>query len=311
MDIKNWLDHLESVGPIEVTLPHDYADELLRLAVPHEDINGVIASAPRPGTDTWGLLQRSVNSLVSTMGDLDGPTVAFPTTLPDELGPYFYTHVFAATAPFTRAYHRERGIPADVSWATLADMGRHMAVHRRRYGTAGVHAPWWHSHAYRGTLYDLGRLQFERVRPPERTVAAIHAAGVSHEPGDLALSVHIPDFRGPFTPEACDAAFARAREFFPTYFPEQRHDIAVCDSWLLDEQLAAYLPADSNIVHFQRRFAQDHKRDDDDGGVISFVYGRELPVDEMPRRTTLERAVADHLRAGGTWHGTHGWFSLK
>lgn len=291
---------------MNIRLPHDYPDELLRLAVPHEDVDGVLASAPKPGTEAWDLLERCVTALVSTMGDPE----ADPGSLPDPPGPYFFTHVYAATAPFTRAYHRERGIPADVSWASLADLGRHMAIHRRRYGTGGVHAPWWHRLAYRGLLFDLGRLQFERVRLRERTARAVRDAGVEFGQDDLALSVHIPSFRGPFTPEACDAAFARARAFFPEHFPESRHDVAVCDSWLLDDQLAEYLPADSNIVRFQRRFHQEFKREQD-GGVIEFVFGRTLPVDELPRRTTLERAVGDHLRAGRTWHGTVGWLSLK
>lgn len=319
MDIKHllrtepeWLAHLESVGPIDVRLPHvhDLPDELLRLAVPHEDVNGVTASMPQPGTGEWWLLERAANALVSAMGDVDNDAPMLPSKLPAELGPYFYVHLFVAVAPFVRAYHRERGISDEVSRATLADLGRHMAVHRRKYGTPGVHAPWWHTLGFRGLLYDLGRLQFERAGLGGRFADSMREAGLPYEKGDRVLSVHIPDFRGPFTPQACDAAIERAREFFPRHFPDEPTDLAVCVSWLLDGQLADYLPAESNIIAFQRRFTESHHYDED-GGVIGFVYGQDLPAGELPRRTTLERAVADHLAAGRTWHATGGWFSLK
>ena len=29
-----------------------------------------------------------------------------------------------------------------------------------------------------------------------------------------------------------------------------------------------------------------------------------------PQRSTLERAIVDHLRSGGHWHLGHGWFEL-
>ncbi|WP_336209195.1 acyltransferase domain-containing protein [Nonomuraea sp. LPB2021202275-12-8] len=301
-----WLEHLERIGPQEVVLPPDLAGELLRLTVPHEDVGGVLAGVPRPGSEAWWLLERCVGSLVSTMGELDDPP-PFPP-LPASADPYFYVYVFLAAAPHVRAYHRRLGVADEVSRRTLADLGRNMAVHRRKHGTGGVDAPVWLTLHFRGLNYDLGRLQFQRARIGTRTHEAVTAAGVSCEPGDPVLSVHIPDFLGPLTPAACDAAFARAREFFPRHFPREDPRVAVCHSWLLDDQLAEYLPEDSNIIRFQRRFRQIYKAEGD-GGVISFVFGAERA--ELPRGTTLERAIGDHLRAGRSWHGTAGWLLLR
>ncbi|WP_197093753.1 acyltransferase domain-containing protein [Nonomuraea sp. SBT364] len=296
------LDHLESVGPIEITLPPDPVAELLRLAVPHEDVAGVLAARPRPGTEAWWLLERCVHTLVSAMGELDDPP-QFPE-LPD---PYFYVYVYLAAAPHVRAYHRSRGIPDDVASRTLADLGRNMAVHRKRHGAGGLNAPFWLMLHFRGLIYDLGRLQFQRAGLGTRTAEAIRAEGLPCEPGEPVLSVHIPDFLGPMTPAACDAAFDRAAEFFPRYFPEEKPRYAVCHSWLLDDQLAGYLPEESNIIRFQRRFRQAY-RHENDGGIVAFVFGADGP--DLPRRTNLERAVGDHLRAGRTWHLTSGWTTL-
>jgi len=49
----------------------------------------------------------------------------------------------------------------------------------------------------------------------------------------------------------------------------------------------------------------------DDTAPIGFVFGDpDLPLDGLPRRNGVERAVADHLRGGGHWYGGRGWFPL-
>jgi hypothetical protein len=45
--------------------------------------------------------------------------------------------------------------------------------------------------------------------------------------------------------------------------------------------------------------------------VLGFVFGAEgADPARLPRRTRLERAVADHLAAGGTWYGRLGWLPV-
>lgn len=44
---------------------------------------------------------------------------------------------------------------------------------------------------------------------------------------------------------------------------------------------------------------------------VRFVFGDpDLPPAGLPRRTSVERAVGDHLRAGGHWYVEHGWLRL-
>jgi hypothetical protein len=85
---------------------------------------------------------------------------------------------------------------------------------------------------------------------------------------------------------------------------------ALCHSWLLDRQLRRYLPADSHIIRFQDRFRTAREDcEPADTEPVQFVFGDPgLPVAELPRRTSVERAVGDHLRAGGHWYIGHGWF---
>ncbi|WP_348541710.1 acyltransferase domain-containing protein, partial [Streptomyces sp. MZ04] len=294
----------------------DLAEVLLDLAVGHEDINGLVELRGRlvEDPDARWLLDRCVEALVRDMGRPGaGPRIP---VLPEELGEpgrCFFVFVYVAARPRVRAYHRGRGIPDDVSRRTLADLGRHLAVHRRAHGGRGLVVPGWNSLHFRGELYQLGRLQFQRAVLGARMGSVTSAAGHAAGPGDPCLNLHITDFRGPLTPEACDRSLALAREFFARHFPEERYETAVCHSWLLDPQLKRYLPPEANIVHFQERFrvARGYEEEPDDDAPIAFVFGdRGLPVAELPRRTRVERAVGDHLRAGGHWYGGHGWFPL-
>lgn len=317
---KAWIAQLDAIGepPFEVMLPpaDDLAPLLIDLAVPHEDIDDLIRlrRGLEEQEDVWWLLRRCVHVLVRAMGDLDEPQ-AFPL-LPDELDfmrRWFFIYVFIAAMPHARSYHDAHGISEYVSRHTFADLGRNMAVHRRWYGKGGFGVPFWLMRHTRGILYQLGRLQFERVKIEEPIKGAIAASGADLPPDALALSVHIPEFSGPMSPGACDASFTWAREFFPRHFPDEHYSVAICDSWLLDPQLAEYLPETSNIMRFQRRFHlvppnEEHVYDD---GTVKFVFG-EIGADPatLPQRTTLERAVAGHILNGGHWHGGEGWFLL-
>ena len=96
--------------------------------------------------------------------------------------------------------------------------------------------------------------------------------------------------------------------FVERHFREHDFRVATCTSWLLDEQLADYLPADSNIVRFQRRFTVVDGATDDGRDILRFVFDR-VPksIDELPQRTALERAIVSHLRGGGHWKTRTGW----
>jgi hypothetical protein len=307
--------------------PAERAALLGRLAVPALDADEILASWPDPDkTDVWRLVDRLRSRIVEPMGNPAAPPVPFrpPRAEADADAWRRWLPVLAylAALPDVRAYHRERAIPDEISWATLADLGRHVAIERRATGAGGLDAPWWLSFAFRGVLYELGRLQFARSRitpgthwpgplfwqPPDETDA--QAAGLAA--GDHALQVHIPDGGG-LSPAACDASFADAATFFPRHFPDEPVRIAICTSWLLDPQLAEYLPAESNIVPFQRRFQLVPGEADGDASVLEFVFRRPRGVDleRLPQRTTLERAVVAHLRAGRQWAVRTGWLELS
>ena len=290
-----WLAELDRVGPPDTTLTpasmEDTACLLDRLGFATEDAADALATRIQPGEhpELWWLLERCHHAVVRGLGP-DAPRWTIPR-LPDELGPhgrFFQLHVLLSGVEPLREWHTQRGIPDDVSWATLRDLARGVAIHRATYGYAGLDKAFWLAHHFHGELYELGRLQFEL------------RAG--------ALGLHIPA-TGPLTPQACDASLAAANVFVERFFPDPDRRRVVCTSWLLDEQLADYLPADANIVRFQRRFTLNQDVIVDDLEPLRFIF-RKIPTDlaELPRDSTLQRALLDHLQRGGHWRIRTGWF---
>lgn len=311
-----WLEELQEIGapvrPVELPAPKDTRALLERLRVTGDQASEALEVMPSEGSDPalWWVIERCYRVIVRDIGGY-GYLRAWPRLPPDlgARGRYAYLWVFLAALPDVRRFHRERGIPDDVAWATLADLGQNMWIHERVHGEGGVGAQNWLTLHFRGAIYQLGRLQFNRSRI-NYDPAVIEERGAPFRHGDPALGVHIPE-HGPMTPEACDASFALARDFFARHFPEHGARVATCGSWLLDEQLAEYLPADSNIIKFQRRFHLMPGGWDSDDSIVQFVFRRvNAALDELPQRTTLERAIVQHLRAGRHWLARSGWVEL-
>jgi len=91
-------------------------------------------------------------------------------------------------------------------------------------------------------------------------------------------------------------------------FPRRTCRLGLCHSWLLDKQLGEYRPATSNIIRFQERFRPAYTPEGNNRPTLEFVFRTpDRPLDELPQRTTLERAVVQHVRDGRQWHGGVGW----
>jgi hypothetical protein len=277
-----------------------------RLAIDEQDRREILAAWPSPETDpaTWRSLGGTYDALVSDLGGselLDLPRPAVESTL---LGRYFFVYVYLAALADVRRFHTRRRISDEISWATLSDLGRNLKRDRLLLGDGGLRTSRWLTLHFRGSIYQLGRLQFNRMN-----ARAAHVAD-SFRDGEPTLGIHIPE-SGPLTPEACDDSFAQARRFFPRHFPETPTRIATCTSWLLDPQLDDYLAPDSNIVRFGRRFTLVGDGYDGDADVLRFVFHRiGSKIDDLPQRTTLERAIVAHLRAGKHWRNRTGWLAL-
>jgi hypothetical protein len=274
-----------SVVRLTIVLPDDRsAAELLeRLGVEPVDRDAVLAARPDPIS-----VEPMYREMLDTMGE------------PPEWGGwpansdrFLYVWLCLAVVPHVRSYHLSRGVPDDISWASLAHLGAELRTSRLITGAPGLDAAWDLPRIFRGTGYRLGRLSFER--------------------GGSELNTHIPGDAGPLDSGSVDDAFSQARVFFPRHFPETVAGFC-CHSWLMDDQLAAYLPATSNILAFQRRFGVFDDVERADWAPLEHVFHRRFPgpdvpaalLDELPQDTVLQRAIVTHLRNGGHWYNRTG-----
>jgi hypothetical protein len=303
-----WLDRFVTPTVSRgLSLPDDSdAKQVLeRLGVDEIDRAACLAARPDPGLhpEHWWIGGRVYLDLLAKMGcspATDG-YMGWPGLLASvgPVGRYLYVWVFLAALPDVRHFHLERGIPDDVSWQTLAQLGGELAQRRRVHRIGGLMATWTQPLVFRGATYRLGRHVFDRGRG--------------------GLNVHVPEGES-LDPEASLASFDRARRFFPRHFPEEPITEFGCHSWLLDDQWARYLSDDSNIIRFQQRFTlvEEQAPELADLDILELVFHRALDrgetllevLDELPQTTTLQRAYVAHLRGGEHWLTRTGVFPV-
>ena len=206
------------------------------------------------------------------------------------------------TIPDLAAFHRSRGVPEEVTAATLRELGQQVWVHRLTFGTFGLHTYGWLVWTWSGSLYWLGRLQFNL----ERLAVADPGAGAG-----WVVSTHIPR-SGPLDPESVQESLARAATFFPQHFPDRPVQDFWCSSWLLAPELADALDSGSNMARFQRRWHLygEPMPGDEDALFFTFAHRGEVDLDALPQQTSLQRAIVGRLRAGGHWTSRQGRLPL-
>ncbi len=112
--------------------------------------------------------------------------------------------------------------------------------------------------------------------------------------GDVVLDLHIPGDM-PLTLDAIRDALGRSESFFDHFYPGEPFKAWVCDSWLFSPQIRDMLPAESNIVRWQR---EGYLLPNDSGpeDFLNFVFGASsIDPASAPRDTRLQRAALDHI----------------
>lgn len=115
--------------------------------------------------------------------------------------------------------------------------------------------------------------------------------------GDTILDIHIPR-KDRFSVEACRDSLYQAFEFFNHQFPEQPFKALFCHTWFFTIQLQQILPAESNIIRFQREFYL-YPFPGSLGFLWGFVFGDgKTNLAIVPRDTSLRRSVLDWIENG-------------
>jgi hypothetical protein len=292
-------------------LPEDAEELMAYCGVAPADRKEMLAARPDPERDPewWAVTSALAGEIARDMDQPLPPTGfhSWPAVPPDTspVGLFAEAWALLASVPRLRELHARRGVPESVTVTTVSALGGVMATHRHLFGRAGVGwMPLWSPPLrFRGTDFEIGRHAFTRTQ-----------LGMGDGVSGYVLSLHIPP-SGRLDAQASAESIATAVESFKRWYPEEPVGAFVCHSWLLDPQLAEYLPSESNIIRFQSRFdLLPHLPPEDpaEGDRELMRLGLQIAVPDhplteedlaaIPRDTTLRRAFVDHLRAGRHWH---------
>lgn len=195
----------------------------------------------------------------------------------------------------TYAFYQEKGIPDDVFYATMKNFaGACIGCYNRtgHYGIVQVTFRAWYRRHLDGTLFRLGRLEFDITGSEYDFVLDGHTI----KKGDTCIYVHIPGGT-PLDEEECDAAYDTARKFFKEYF-QINPVVFYSSSWLLHPWMQEVLPESSRIIKFQKRF-QLVDIVQDEPVIRRWLFDRsEAPYDELPVTTSLHKAALFRLKNG-------------
>lgn len=179
-------------------------------------------------------------------------------------------------------WYQEKGISETIYFDTMRCFTRFIEECRQITGQYAFDREWWAVRQISGILFRIGELEYEMVK----------------EGLEPAISIHIPS-DSVFTPQRCDRSLEKARAFFAKYFPEYDGKDYVCWSWLLAPELENLLPPDSNIIAFQHRFLIQ-ELDYSDTEYIQWVFKtKNLPLENLPEDTALQKKMKQHLLNGG------------
>ena len=180
------------------------------------------------------------------------------------------------------AKYEELGISEQVFIATMKFFPRFVQDHKDKHGSYRFVWAWWAVRQLSMMEYRIGELEYEMRIEDDRRLIHIHI------PADADLST-----------DKLRKSYLEAVDFFKMYYPAYDGADMVCSSWLLAPSLKAVLPENSKILRFQQLFDIDEV-EEDSLNFMDWVYGsKDIPLEELPEGTTLQRNLKPYLRNNG------------
>ena len=200
---------------------------------------------------------------------------------PDEDGLKMLTCQLYATCNTYEKY-KDLGILDEVYVETMKFFSRFLYSHNEIYGEYKYVWDWWAVRQISMQEFRISDLEYE----------------MTIQEGKKLISIHIPSDAN-MTSINLRKSYLDARDFFAKYYPEFAKVDMICGSWLLTPALKKILPDSSKIIQFQNSFELT-SQEDDSPGFLDWVYGRrDIPFENLPEETSLQRKLKSYLLNGG------------
>lgn len=181
--------------------------------------------------------------------------------------------------------YMEKGIPQEIFYATMGFIPRFLNSHMQAWGEYAFTWAWWMPRQISMNEFRIGEFEYEFF----------------DDNGIKKMWIHIPS-----DAKIAESDISAVYPFLEKYYPEYEGEQIVCDSWLLSPALKELLPATSNIIAFQNQFRVT-RTDWDSPWFMGWIWSRsDMPIEELPENTSLQRNVKKHLMAGGKIGSAYG-----
>lgn len=201
---------------------------------------------------------------------------------------------------------REDYLRRDISNAIYIDSMRDIKVwsvtcyeNRRHWG---LYQYSWVRNFFYCSILRLGRLEFHQITYGGATFVC---GDTTVQTGDRVINIHIPA-DGPFPEDAVFDSFLRAYDFFG----QTGWAVFHCGSWLLYKGNRDFMKPDSNICRFMNHFHIVSSEGIKNCGDLWRIFGvrDSYAPEHLPRNTSLQKALAEHIENSGTMGSGIGLF---
>lgn len=182
-------------------------------------------------------------------------------------------------ALYTHEEYARRGMAEGVYLDTMKCFSRFVREHKASYGIYGFDRGFWTYRQLSLSLFRLGELEYEwRQDVPSVSL---------HVPSDADIALPL-----------CRRSLAEFDRFAAEFFPGRDRRPIEIESWLLSPALSDLLPPDSKINRFRNCFRLT-RWEKEDTGFLQWIFGREdIPVQDLPETTSLQRRTKARLLQG-------------
>lgn len=186
--------------------------------------------------------------------------------------------------------YAEKGISDEIYYDTMSDI----KIWAEKKGDRGLENYAWLKNHISLELFRLGRLQFQLYECKNKT---LNYKKLPFKYGENLIYVHIPEGEK-LNYDKCKEAFAKAEQFFATYYTDFLYKYYFCESWLLFEGNRDFMNEKSNIVKFMSLFEIRYSVKID-AQTIERVFGRRYILKRnYPEKTDLQRRTKAYILSG-------------
>ena len=179
---------------------------------------------------------------------------------------------------------RGLGLTEEIYYATMGCFSRFVREHMESYGRYGFDRGFWTVRQISCRLFRIGELEYE----------------LTTLEGEKAVSLHIPS-DAKLRKGLLEDSLSAAREVIGKAFPDYKDSVMFCHSWLLSPTLKELLPPASNILTFQSFFEIQPLPNANEDVLLWVFKNPELPPEQYPQDTSLQRKLKKYLLEGGTF----------